>query len=87
MGALVNHADLSRSPSMPQSILERYMDRDGSIISRAGFEANLATKLKSDVFPEDTQPLIPADVGYNPADAAVLVRRRLAARLPGELWR
>jgi predicted nucleotidyltransferase component of viral defense system len=66
---------------------QRYIEQDGATISRAEFEANLAAKLKSDVFLEDIKPLIPADIGYDPATAAEMVRTDLIARLPGEAWK
>ncbi len=63
---------------------QRYMDHDAATVSRAEFEANLAAKLKSDVFLEDIQLLIPRDVDYDPTAAAEIVRDGLIARLPGE---
>jgi predicted nucleotidyltransferase component of viral defense system len=65
----------------------RYMEHDGSAVSRAEFEANLAAKLESEAFLEDIRPLIPADTEYNPLDAAEVVRNELIARLPGEPWK
>ncbi len=64
-----------------------YMDHDGATVSRAEFEANLAAKLKSDVFLEDIQLLIPADVVYDPVTGAEIVQDELIARLPGDPWK
>jgi predicted nucleotidyltransferase component of viral defense system len=66
---------------------QRYIEHDGTSVSRAEFEANLAAKLGSDAFLEDTRLLIPADVQYSPAEAAGLVQDELIARLPGEPWK
>lgn len=66
---------------------QRYMDYDGATVSRAQFEANLATKLHSDVFIEDVRLLIPADVEYDPMVAAGVIQDELIAKLPGEPWK
>jgi len=66
---------------------QRYVDHDGLSVSRAEFEANLTAKLKSDVFIEDIQLLIPADVVYDPFAAAKTVQEELIAKLPGEPWK
>jgi predicted nucleotidyltransferase component of viral defense system len=66
---------------------QRYMDHDAATVSRAEFEANLAAKLLSNVFLEDIQLLIPADVEYDPMAAAEIVRDELIAKLPGEPWK
>ena len=63
------------------------MKHCGHRVSRAEFEANLAAKLRSDVFLEDIQLLIPADVVYDPVAAAELVRDELIAKLSGEPWK
>ncbi len=65
----------------------RYMDHDGRTVSRAEFEANLATKLKNVAFLEDIQPLISPDISYDPVTAAELVHSELVSRLPGEPWK
>jgi predicted nucleotidyltransferase component of viral defense system len=66
---------------------EHYIDHDGANVSRAEFEANLAEKLKSKVFLEDIQLLIPADVVYDPVTAAEKVQDELIAKLPGKPWK
>jgi len=63
---------------------ERYMDHDGATVSRAEFEANMAAKLRNDVFLEDIRLLIPANVVYDPLAAAEIVQVELIAKLPGE---
>ena len=66
---------------------QRYMEHEGAIVSRAEFEANLAAKLRSDIFIEDIQRLISADVKYDPMIAAEMVLKGLIAKLPGEPWK
>lgn len=64
-----------------------YMDHDGATVSRAEFEANMAAKLKSNVFLEDIRLLILVDVVYDPVTAAKIVQDELIAKLPGEPWK
>jgi len=66
---------------------QRYMEHDGATVSRAEFEANLSAKLESDKFFEDLNPLIPADLKYEPMVAADVVQGELISRLPGDPWR
>ena len=66
---------------------QRYMDHNGATVSRAEFEENLTAKLRSEVFLEDIQLLIPADVVYDPVTAAEIVQDELIAKLPGEPWK
>jgi hypothetical protein len=66
---------------------QRYRVHDGASVSRAEFEANLAAKVAGNVFLEDLRLLLPADVAYDPAMAAQIVKDGLVARLPGEPWR
>jgi predicted nucleotidyltransferase component of viral defense system len=60
----------------------RYVEFQGLAVSRAEFEANLAAKLEDEAFIGDVLPLIPAEVDYDPHQAAFLVREGLIARLP-----
>ena len=66
---------------------QRYLRHDDLTVSRAQFEENLATKLKSDAFLEDIRPLIPASVPYDPLLAAEFVGKELISKLPGESWK
>jgi predicted nucleotidyltransferase component of viral defense system len=66
---------------------QRYLAHDGTTVSRAEFEANLAAKLASDDFREDLRLLIPAEVEYDPSKAAQVVKDELIAKLPGEPWK
>ena len=63
-----------------------YVDHGGQRISRAEFEANLASKLDDALFSADLEPLLAPGVEWNRAAAARLVADRLAPRLPGEPW-
>jgi predicted nucleotidyltransferase component of viral defense system len=65
----------------------RYMEQEGLAVSRAEFEANLAAKLTTTEFREDTGPLVSASVAYDPAVAAELVHSELVSRLPGKPWK
>ena len=65
----------------------RYMESDGTTVSRAQFEANLSRKLGDRSFLEDTRFLIPADVDFDPLVAAPVVQAALIAKLPGEPWK
>jgi predicted nucleotidyltransferase component of viral defense system len=66
---------------------KRYLEVKGARVSRAEFEANLAAKLRSRAFLDDTVPLLPTGTAYDAAAAGAAVHRRLIARLPGEPWR
>lgn len=66
---------------------QRYMDQEGSVVSRAEFETNLAAKLKSNVFLQDIRPLIPPDIEYDPVTAADMVLNELISKLSGEPWK
>ncbi len=64
-----------------------YMDQGKSSISRARFEENLLEKIEDRVFLEDVLPLLPADLQYDPHEAAKLVIDELLSNLPGDPWR
>ena len=66
---------------------ERYLEEGETRISRAEFEANLAAKLQAPAFLNDIAPLMRTGIRYDVADAAVLVRKRLIAKLRGEPWK
>ncbi len=80
---------LSGSPDCSRIVecFQRYIAHEGVTVSRAEFEANLAAKLKSDMFLEDIRPLIAADIEYDPMLAADVVQKELIAKLPGEPWK
>jgi predicted nucleotidyltransferase component of viral defense system len=74
-------------PDLIVQCFQRYMEYEGTTVSRAEFEANLAAKLTSKAFLDDIRPLIPADADYRPEVAAAVVMGELVARLPGEPWK
>ncbi len=65
----------------------RYTAHEGTAISRAQFEANLAAKLKDEAFLGDIQSLISGGDQYDPVASAEVVQSELIARLPGEPWK
>lgn len=75
------------NPERVVGCFQRYVQHDGVAVSRAEFEANLATKLASAVFLEDLRLLVPPEVEYDPTLAAQVVQAELVARLPGEPWK
>ncbi|MCK5785705.1 MAG: nucleotidyl transferase AbiEii/AbiGii toxin family protein [Candidatus Sabulitectum sp.] len=81
---------LSVEEARPDRIIEcfqSYISRDGLRVSRAQFEANLASKLLSKAFLDDIRLLIPADIEYNTAIAANIIQDKLLTRLPGNPWK
>jgi predicted nucleotidyltransferase component of viral defense system len=81
---------LKSTDADPYRIVEcfkRYMDHGNVTISRAEFEANLADKLRDDVFLKDLQNLLPASIEYDPRIAATLVMDKLVAKISGDPWR
>ncbi len=66
---------------------DRYIAHEGSTVSRAQFEANLAEKLQDRAFLEDLSPLIPATTAYDPTSGAGIIKERLIAALPGPPWK
>lgn len=64
-----------------------YTAHDGTSVSRAEFEANLAAKATDSGFHEDVRPLLAAGLSYDPTVALAAVQRQLVARLPGEPWK
>jgi predicted nucleotidyltransferase component of viral defense system len=65
----------------------RYVDNDGTHISRAEFEANLAWKLKDAVFTSDIPPLLALGISFNAIEAHQRVREALLSHLAGEPWK
>lgn len=74
-------------PTRVVECFQRYMAHDGARVTRAEFEANLTAKLACAPFIEDLLALLPAEILYDPATAAQLVRDQLLARLPGGPWK
>lgn len=74
-------------PAVVVECFRRYMDRDGTPVTRAQFEANLAAKAKDPTFRADVRPLLAPGVRYDDGTALERVQRDLVACLPGEPWK
>ncbi|MCI0411130.1 MAG: nucleotidyl transferase AbiEii/AbiGii toxin family protein [Acidobacteria bacterium] len=61
--------------------LRRYMEAEGSNVSRDAFEKNLAAKIKSRPFSDDLRPLLAPGVHYDAAKAAKVVTDKLLSLL------
>lgn len=64
-----------------------YLQREGTRVTRAQFERNLAQKEGMPEFLGDILPLLPSGSSYDPKEALRLVRVRLIEKLPGRAWR
>ncbi|HEY0482920.1 MAG TPA: nucleotidyl transferase AbiEii/AbiGii toxin family protein [Kofleriaceae bacterium] len=81
---------LQRGTASPDRILEvfaRYTHEEGSRITRAMFEQNLAAKKTDTVFNADLTPLLASGYTWSFDDAYDLVWRQLIGHLPGEPWK
>jgi predicted nucleotidyltransferase component of viral defense system len=69
----------------------RYMDHEGTSISRAEFESNLLEKLSDPVFTGDISPLLVSGEHPSPAlqpqNAGRTVMDKLIALIPGQPWK
>ncbi len=63
------------------------IDHDGTKVSRARFEANLAAKSKDRAFVEDAIPLLAPNVSWDFESALEAVSSRLVTMIPGAPWR
>jgi predicted nucleotidyltransferase component of viral defense system len=61
---------------------QHYMDMEGSKVPRQGFLDQLDAHLSDRGFCSDMEPLLRADLVYDPQAAGVLVRNELLMRLP-----
>jgi predicted nucleotidyltransferase component of viral defense system len=66
---------------------ERYMTLDGTSVTRAQFEANVAEKIADAPFQTDVLPLLRTGVNHDPAEAWSRVHASLVSRLPGDPWK
>jgi predicted nucleotidyltransferase component of viral defense system len=69
------------------SAFERYTGFGGTPVTRAQFEASMATKLTAPSFLEDISPLLRTGLDHDAAEAWELVSAALISRLPGEAWK
>jgi predicted nucleotidyltransferase component of viral defense system len=65
----------------------RYLEHDGTRVSRAEFEMNMHDKLSDDTFLADVEPLIAPASDWNVDAAAAFVMHEIAPLLIGEPWR
>ncbi|MFN3486311.1 MAG: nucleotidyl transferase AbiEii/AbiGii toxin family protein [Planctomycetota bacterium] len=75
---------LGRKAVDPQRVVEafrRYMQAEGSSVSRDAFEKNLAAKVESRPFNDDLRPLLSPGTRYDAATAAELVVDKLLSLL------
>ena len=64
-----------------------YMSFNGTAVSRAQFEENMARNMKDAHFVEDIHPLLRSGVEYSVDEAWEIVHRSLVCLLPGEPWK
>ena len=81
----LNHTDTSINNLINSFTV--YMQFVGVPITRAQFEANMAAKMKDDVFLGDLTPLLRPSVQFDHHEAWRLVHSKIIARLPGAPWK
>lgn len=64
-----------------------YMDRGGTPVSRAEFEANLSGKACDRAFAEDVVPLLGPGISWDFESGLACIREQLVALLPGSPWK
>ncbi len=64
-----------------------YMDFVGTPITRAQFEANMASKMQDDAFLNDLGPLLRSDLEFDNHRAWLVVHEQIVSRIPGEPWK
>lgn len=65
----------------------RYMEQEGSKVSRAEMEMNLDEKLTAPKFVADIGPLLAPDIKWDLQAAADYIHRELVPHLPGDPWK
>ncbi len=66
---------------------QKYMEREGSRITRAMFERNLAGKIGNTQFNADMSALLRSGFAWRPQETARSVAVRLISSLPCEPWK
>lgn len=64
-----------------------YMDFVGTSVTRAQFEANMASKMLDTAFLGDLDPLVRFCLDYDVQEAWQSVHEQIISRLPGEPWK
>lgn len=87
--AIAQQPDLD--PREVVNCFRRYMEFGGTRVSRADFEANLASKVTDPAFLGDVAPLLRQDdrriEGFDALRGAEAIRRTFVSHLPGEPWK
>jgi len=81
---------LDRNIADPDKVVacfECYMQKEGNVVSRAEFEANLYAKQTDAGFLNDVAPLLTPNIEYDAKLAFSVVLDQLVSRLPGAPWR
>jgi predicted nucleotidyltransferase component of viral defense system len=66
---------------------EQYMVLSGTPVTRAQFEANMATKMADASFLSDVRALLRTGVKHDPAEAWARVHKTIVTLLPGAPWK
>jgi len=74
-------------PATLLTCFDRYMTENGSTVTRAQFEANLALKRKHPDFRDDVGPLLSPGFSWDLDAAMDAVLEMIVARLPGDPWK
>jgi len=74
-------------PDLLVEAFEKYMAFGGTPVTRAQFEANMATKMVDPPFLTDVHALLRTGVEYDPREAWARVRQTIVTRLTGEPWK
>ena len=84
---IMNHCQLD----LPQTleVFQHYLRRQELTVSRAEFEKNLHEKKTSQLFLDDTPPLLRADIisQWNPGVALDLIQDQVITQLSGDAWK
>lgn len=77
----VAHHRLELDPARVVAAFKAYIESQGVRISRAEYLANLEAKFQDRHFREDVRPLLPSNVGFDPAAARTLLEERYLSRI------
>lgn len=77
IGVRMNAVD----PKRIVQAFRRYLEGEGSDVSRDAFEKNLTAKIESRAFNDDLRPLLAPGTGYDSVKAAELVADKLLSLL------
>lgn len=72
---------MGADPRRIATTFRKYMDAEGSKVTKRMFEMNLAEKIEHRQFGDDLKPLLVSGVHYDAAEAARIVAEKLLSRL------